>query len=257
MTDCSCAKCKPKLSAPAVPSERVIVIEGQPGPQGEKGDKGDPGDKGERGLPGYEGKKGDPGPHGPDGRQGEPGPTGRDGNPGPTGRAGDPGPGGPPGRDGEQGPPGRDGLPGQRGERGFDGPQGERGLEGPSQLQFQFATGSPVQSDDYVGVGTEGDFIYSSMIVPLACVTRVLAVSIREPDEKDVAIKLSRQDVKGQNSSDTSMMVTIPAGNTTGYTTGEVHLKQGDLISLHFMRVGRTPGLNLSKGISASLVCSV
>ncbi|WP_217701308.1 prophage tail fiber N-terminal domain-containing protein, partial [Salmonella enterica] len=80
-----------------------------PGPQGEPGPQGPKGDPGPQGEPGPQGPKGDPGP------QGEPGPQGPKGDPGPQG---EPGPQGPKGDPGPQGEPGPQGIPGKDGSGG-------------------------------------------------------------------------------------------------------------------------------------------
>ncbi|EJY2742935.1 prophage tail fiber N-terminal domain-containing protein, partial [Salmonella enterica] len=99
-----------------------------PGPQGEPGPQGPKGDPGPQGEPGPQGPKGDPGP------QGEPGPQGPKGDPGPQGGPGpkgDPGPQGVPGPKGDPGPQGVPGPKGDPGPQGEPGPKGDPGPQGP------------------------------------------------------------------------------------------------------------------------------
>ncbi|EIO9330476.1 prophage tail fiber N-terminal domain-containing protein, partial [Salmonella enterica] len=80
-----------------------------PGPQGEPGPQGPKGDPGPQGEPGPQGPKGDPGPQGGPGPKGDPGPQGVPGPKGDPGPQGEPGPKGDPGPQGPQGIPGKDG----------------------------------------------------------------------------------------------------------------------------------------------------
>ncbi|MEG1255384.1 collagen-like protein [Clostridium sp.] len=94
------------------PVSYIMPSQGQPGPQGSKGDPGCPGPPG---YPGTQGPKGDPGCPGPSGYQGPQGQAGCPGWPGP------PGPAGYPGWPGPQGPKGDPGCPGQKGDPGPPG----------------------------------------------------------------------------------------------------------------------------------------
>lgn len=89
-----------------------VVVQGIPGPAGERGTAGNPGPSG---IPGQIGPTGERGP------AGSPGPTGPSG---PGGPAGDPGSDG---ADGAEGSPGADGAPGERGSDGPVGPACPRG----------------------------------------------------------------------------------------------------------------------------------
>uniref|UniRef100_A0A2K5ETV7 Macrophage scavenger receptor 1 n=1 Tax=Aotus nancymaae TaxID=37293 RepID=A0A2K5ETV7_AOTNA len=74
----------------------ITLIQGPPGPPGEKGDRGPPGESGPRGFPGpigTPGLKGDRGAIGFPGSRGFPGHTGRPGNSGPKGQKGEKGSG--------------------------------------------------------------------------------------------------------------------------------------------------------------------
>lgn len=90
-----------------------VVVQGIPGPAGERGTAGSPG------SPGISGQIGPTGERGPAG------------SPGPIGPAGSPGPIGPPGPEGPAGDPGSDGADGAEGSPGTDGAPGERGSDGP------------------------------------------------------------------------------------------------------------------------------
>ena len=112
------------------------VIQGPPGPKGDKGEPGERGPKGEDGLPG---PKGEDGAQGSQGIQGERGPKGDDGQPGaqgpigltgPQGIQGVPGPKGDQGERGPEGPVGPQGLQGIQGEKGQDGQPGPKGDKG-------------------------------------------------------------------------------------------------------------------------------
>lgn len=128
------------------------ILQGPPGPRGQKGDKGSKGpdgltgpkgergpqgvsgSKGHRGLPGVQGPSGLPGIKGPRGAPGSPGvkgSRGSGGRAGPPGDKGEPGTAGLPGRDGQPGPQGAQGPSGIRGPIGPAGEQGPRGLPGP------------------------------------------------------------------------------------------------------------------------------
>lgn len=110
-----------------------VLLNGEPGPQGLKGEQG------ERGPQGLKGDTGEQGPQGPKGEQGERGPQG------PTGPKGDTGdvqfesltveqieqlrgPQGPKGETGEQGSQGETGPQGETGATGAQGPQGPAGV---------------------------------------------------------------------------------------------------------------------------------
>ncbi|XP_052018032.1 macrophage scavenger receptor types I and II isoform X2 [Apodemus sylvaticus] len=80
--------------------KNITLIQGPPGPRGEKGDRGitgesgPPGAPGLRGLPGIKGDRGPPGFPGGRGYPGAPGKAGRSGFPGPKGQKGEKGSGG-------------------------------------------------------------------------------------------------------------------------------------------------------------------
>lgn len=106
--------------------------------------QGPPGPAGERGEPGPAGAPGPPGPAGPEGAPGERGADGLHGRDGAQGERGEPGPSGPVGPQGERGADGiqgRDGLTGpagsegRPGERGADGAPGERGADGVASVE--------------------------------------------------------------------------------------------------------------------------
>lgn len=84
------------------------MMQGEQGPQGEKG---------ETGAQGPQGEKGDTGEQGPQGEQGLQGERG------------------PQGPQGKQGPQGLQGLQGEKGEQGIPGPTGDTGAMGPQGLQ--------------------------------------------------------------------------------------------------------------------------
>ncbi|CAN9506371.1 unnamed protein product [Ophioblennius macclurei] len=128
------------------------ILQGPPGPRGQKGDRGSKGQAGStgqkgdigtpgivgppgsRGLPGVQGPSGLPGIKGPRGAPGSPGPKGTRGSggrAGPPGGKGEPGTAGLPGRDGQSGPQGAQGPSGMHGPIGPPGEQGPRGLPGP------------------------------------------------------------------------------------------------------------------------------
>ncbi|XP_003797724.1 macrophage scavenger receptor types I and II isoform X1 [Otolemur garnettii] len=74
--------------------KNITLIQGPPGPPGEKGDRGPPGETGPQGIPGARGPpglKGDRGAIGFPGSRGLPGSTGRPGNPGQKGQKGEKG----------------------------------------------------------------------------------------------------------------------------------------------------------------------
>lgn len=117
-----------------------VLLEGQNGPQGEKGDTGPMGPQGEPGVGGSRGPqgpvgatgpKGDAGPMGPRGETGAKGDTGPQGVRGPTGTSGPQGPMGPRGEQGDTGPQGAQGPIGVRGPQGPIGPAGPIGNDGP------------------------------------------------------------------------------------------------------------------------------
>ena len=106
----------------------IIIIEGEPGPQGGQGVPGPAGPEGlqgEVGPPGEQGPTGPIGPVGVQGKKGDPGPMGQ-GEQGEQGIQGEIGPQGEPGPAGEPGETGADGT------AGLEGPQGPRGSGGGS-----------------------------------------------------------------------------------------------------------------------------
>ncbi|EBI1608766.1 hypothetical protein FKY46_27195 [Salmonella enterica] len=117
-----------------------------PGPQGEPGPQGPKGDPGPQGEPGPQGPKGDPGP------QGEPGPQGPKGDPGPQG---EPGPQGPKGDPGPQGEPGPQGIPGKDGSGGGTVP----GFGEPGSYVLGFVWESAADADFLTAGITDGHSI--------------------------------------------------------------------------------------------------
>ncbi|EIE9853006.1 prophage tail fiber N-terminal domain-containing protein [Salmonella enterica] len=123
-----------------------------PGPQGEPGPQGPKGDPGPQGEPGPQGPKGDPGP------QGEPGPQGPKGDPGPQGGPGpkgDPGPQGVPGPKGDPGPQGPQGIPGKDGGGGGTVP----GFGEPGSYVLGFVWESAADADFLTAGITDGHSI--------------------------------------------------------------------------------------------------
>ncbi|HAE3617549.1 TPA_asm: hypothetical protein G3976_004651, partial [Salmonella enterica subsp. enterica serovar Oranienburg] len=123
-----------------------------PGPQGEPGPQGPKGDPGPQGEPGPQGPKGDPGP------QGEPGPQGPKGDPGPQGvpgPKGDPGPQGEPGPKGDPGPQGPQGIPGKDGGGGGTVP----GFGEPGSYVLGFVWESAADADFLTAGITDGHSI--------------------------------------------------------------------------------------------------
>lgn len=113
-----------------------IVVSGDTGPQGVKGEtgaRGSTGPQGDTGARGLQGVKGDTGPVGGVGPQGVRGDTGPVGDVGPQGVRGDTGPRGstgPQGVKGDMGPVGNVGLQGIKGDTGAQGIKGNTGAQG-------------------------------------------------------------------------------------------------------------------------------
>lgn len=107
-------------------------FQGEPGPQGEKGDTGPQGPQGEKGDTGPQGPAGEKGDTGAQGLQGIPGPQGIQGEKGDKGDTGAQGPKGDTGATGPQGIQGIQGEKGDKGDTGATGAPGEDGVDGVS-----------------------------------------------------------------------------------------------------------------------------
>ncbi|KAK6490031.1 scavenger receptor class A member 5-like [Huso huso] len=102
----------------SVALKNLTLLEGPPGPKGDRGNGGPPGSAGVPGLPGLRGMPGE------------------NGLPGGQGLKGDPG------QDGLPGPVGTKGSKGERGEKGEKGDRGEKGDKGADETIVRLVNGS-------------------------------------------------------------------------------------------------------------------
>jgi collagen triple helix repeat protein len=228
---------------------------GTAGPTGPTGSPGPAGPAGLAGIAGLTGPTGIGGATGATGSTGGTGPTGASGATGPTGSTGVSGPSGPTGGTGTTGSTGPTGRTGPTGTSstvtGGTGPTGPTGSA--SGLAFQWACDSEAVvsflSNHFITIrgsqvpNTSEQF--SFRIMPAAATLTQMLVFINNPFvTASVTVTLRK------NSVDTSLTVTITAGNTTGQITGQsVSVVAQDQISMSYSQ--STPETNLTLGLRA------
>ena len=115
---------------------------------------------------------------------------------------------------------------------------------------FFFNTDQSVGNNDYIGLGSSGsNFLRYTIVVPVACVLKSIAVSTRGFNSSFTTATIWRQTPGSPSPAATTLSASILTGTTFSVASGTVAANAGDLISVRIT----TPGGALFNGVAVSV----